>query len=217
MTPSDPIARKRQRPTREGHQMLRWIERVLLAAGVVLGAWSLLVATEARYFSALPVPRAASASLPGEEPRTSDRGHPAPSTAVDRGAWIGRLEVPAVHLSATVLEGSDDETLMRAAGHIENTSLPGPSGNVGVAGHRDTTFRPLRNITVGDVIALTTAADVYEYRVVSTAIVAPDAVYVLNATAEPILTLVTCYPFTYIGHAPQRFIVKAKLVGRSER
>jgi sortase A len=118
---------------------------------------------------------------------------------------------------ATVLEGSDDATLRRAAGHIEETPLPGQPGNIGIAGHRDTIFRPLRGVHVGDAVDLTTRDRVYHFRVAATKIVEPDDVHVLNPTSEPTLTLVTCYPFAYIGHAPRRFIVQAQLVNEELR
>ena len=110
-----------------------------------------------------------------------------------------------------VLEGSDDGTLSRGAGHIEDTPFPGQAGNIGIAGHRDTVFRPLRNIKVGDPLNLTTAERTYRYRISKTLIVGPDDVYVLNPTEQPTLTLVTCYPFEFIGHAPKRYIVQATL------
>ena len=120
-------------------------------------------------------------------------------------------------MSATVLEGSDDGTLSRGAGHIEDTPFPGQPGNVGIAGHRDTVFRPLRNIKVGDPMQLTTADRLYRYKISKTVIVGPDDVYVLDPTKEPTLTLVTCYPFDFVGHAPKRFIVQAQLVGNEPR
>ncbi len=133
------------------------------------------------------------------------------------GTLLGRLEAPSVHLSATLLEGSDDGTLSRGAGHIEDTPLPGQGGNVGIAGHRDTVFRPLRHVHVGDALSLTTADRVYRYRISKTSIVGPDDVYVLDPTKDPTLTLVTCYPFEFVGHAPKRFIVQAELVEDSGR
>jgi sortase A len=88
---------------------------------------------------------------------------------------------------------------------------------MGIAGHRDTTFRPVRNLKVGDPLIVTTADRVLEFQVASTMIVNPDDVYVLDPTDQPTLTLVTCYPFTFIGHAPQRFIVKAALTSERAR
>ena len=133
------------------------------------------------------------------------------------GAWIARLEVPSVKLATTVLEGTDDGTLSRGSGHIEDTPFPGHTGNVGIAGHRDTVFRPLRHIHLGDEMKLTTADRVYHYKISKTLIVTPDDVYVLDPTAQPTLTLVTCYPFDFIGHAPRRFIIQAALVSDEAR
>jgi len=89
--------------------------------------------------------------------------------------------------------------------------LPGPQGNIGIAGHRDTIFRALRRAQVGDEFDLMTADGEYRYRVTRTLIVDPDDVYVLDPTGTPTLTLVTCWPFEFIGHAPKRFIVQAQL------
>src|SRR5262249_31401994 len=140
-------------------------------------------------------------------------GEPLPPPPVaPPGSWLAKLEAPSVSLTATVLEGSDDGTLRHAAGHIEDTPLPGQRGNVGIAGHRDGIFRPLRGVHVGDPLLLTTGDRAYRYRISRTLIVAPEDVYVLDPTGGPTLTLVTCYPFTFIGHAPKRFIVQAELV-----
>jgi sortase A len=107
--------------------------------------------------------------------------------------------------------------LNRAAGHIEGTALPGEAGNVGIAGHRDTVFRPMRNLRAGAPLTLTTRDRVLHYRVSGTAIVDPDAVSVLDAKDHPTLTLVTCYPFNFIGPAPRRFVVFADLVNSEKR
>ena len=90
-------------------------------------------------------------------------------------------------------------------------------GNVGIAGHRDTIFRPLRHAKAGDPLTLTTSRGVYRYRVSKTLIVDPDDVYVLDPTEQPTVTLVTCYPFEFIGHAPRRFVVQAALVSDEAR
>lgn len=111
-----------------------------------------------------------------------------------------------------VLEGDGAQTLTRGVGHIPGTALPGDSGNVGLAGHRDTFFRRLKNIHPGDDISVTTVQGCYRYRVVSSEIVSPDETQVLDASAVPSVTLVTCYPFHFIGSAPKRFIVRASLV-----
>jgi len=136
-----------------------------------------------------------------------------PARVVPSGV-IGRLEIPNLHLVAMVHEGADSATLRKAVGHIPGTSLPGMKGNVGLAGHRDTFFRPLRHIQQGDTIELETGDRTYQYIVESTGIVRPDDVRVLAATNRETLTLVTCYPFYYVGSAPKRFIVQAELVSR---
>jgi LPXTG-site transpeptidase (sortase) family protein len=191
---------------------LLWLERALVAAGACLGVWCLAILLEARYTNTLPPPVKVTMTLPPDAKVRSPRP-PRPVA----GALIGRLQAPTLHITTTVLEGSDDRTLSRASGHIEETPLPGEDGNVGIAGHRDTVFRPLKHAKPGDPLTLTTADHIYRYRITRTFIVDPQDVYVLDPTAAPTLTLVTCYPFEFIGHAPHRFIVKAELVGTEAR
>ena len=136
------------------------------------------------------------------------QGFPALAT----GRLIGRLEVSSLGLSVMVVEGDDQATLRRAAGHVPGTSLPGHPGNVGITGHRDTFFRPLRNIQRNDMITLTTLQGEYRYRVVSMRIVGPDNVAVLDSNGGETLTLITCHPFYFVGPAPDRFIVRAERV-----
>jgi len=125
---------------------------------------------------------------------------------------IGRLTIPRLHLSAIVREGVGQDTLGLAVGHIPGTSLPGQNGNVGVAGHRDTLFVGLKGIEPNDLVHFETLEGSYVYQVKSTEVVKPRDVGVLKAGQYPELTLVTCYPFSYIGSAPDRFIVKAREV-----
>ncbi len=117
-----------------------------------------------------------------EQPRAASVDRPRGTTTV------GMIEIPAVGLATPVLEGSDASTLRLAVGHIPGTALPGPSGNVGLAGHRDTFFRSLRRIKVGDEIRLTTSAGTFKYRVISLRVVLPKAIEVLNDTKLPTLT-----------------------------
>jgi sortase A len=191
--------------------LLKWLERGLLAVGVVLGLWCALVLVRAHQTQNLPIPKVVVTQtvLPGDANTPAAPALPAPTP----GTWVARLEVPSVKLSTTVLEGTDDGTLSRGSGHIEDTPFPGQPGNVGIAGHRDTTFRALRHIHLGDVLEYKTADRLYRYRISKTWIVGPDDVYVLDPTPQPALTLVTCYPFEFVGHAPNRFIVRADLVG----
>ena len=111
-----------------------------------------------------------------------------------------------------IIEGASGSTLRRAVGHIAGTALPGRPGNVGLAGHRDTFFRLLSKIRENDLITVTTRLGGYRYRVVSITIVSPTDVAVLNPTANQLLTLVTCYPFGFVGPAPERFIVTAERI-----
>ncbi len=135
-----------------------------------------------------------------------------PEKPLTRSMLIGRLEIPRLHVNAMVREGADESTLRRAVGHIPGTALPGAIGNVALAGHRDTFFRELRDIRKNDSIDLKTEDGTYRYEVKSTKIVSPRDVDVLAASGGETLTLVTCYPFYYIGSAPKRFIVRATQV-----
>src|SRR6185436_11814903 len=117
-------------------------------------------------------------SLPGDAGSARSAGTSGTAVVVpSRGAWVARLEAPTVQMKATVLEGSDDRTLDRGAGHIEDTPLPGQPGNIGIAGHRDTIFRPLKRIQVGDPLNLTTRDRIYHFRISSTSIVGPKDVH----------------------------------------
>lgn len=121
------------------------------------------------------------------------------------------IRINRIHVEAPVLEGTDDITLNCGVGHIPGTALFGENGNVGLAGHRDGFFRGLRDIKVGDRIDLDEPGRAETYVVSRLEIVSPKDVRVLRSTGRPTLTLVTCYPFYYIGSAPQRFIVHAML------
>jgi sortase A len=118
------------------------------------------------------------------------------------------LRIPKIRLEVPVLGGTDDFELNRAVGHIQGTARPGESGNVGIAGHRDGFFRGLKDIIRGDLIELETLEETETYIVDEVVIVDPDAVGVLDSTEAPSITLVTCYPFYFIGSAPQRYIVR---------
>lgn len=131
--------------------------------------------------------------------------------------FVGRLQIPNLRLTAMVREGADARTLRLAVGHIPGTPMPGARGNVGLAGHRDTFFRALRNIQIDDRIEFQTGDQLFHYQVRSTRIVSPRDVSVLASTGSDSLTLVTCYPFYYVGSAPKRFIVRAALVSSIPR
>ena len=159
---------------------------------------------------------------------------PVPSTKVNMALWsIGRikgyeesltahlapplavLRIPKVGIEVPVLDGTDDLVLNRGVGHIQGTTLPGEPGNLGIAGHRDGFFRGLKDVVAGDKIEieLPDRTDTYEVRDIK--IVLPQDTSVLNPTTDSSLTLVTCYPFYFVGDAPKRYIVRATLIGPS--
>jgi sortase A len=130
------------------------------------------------------------------------------------GELIGRVDIPRINLSAAVAEGDDDRTLGRAVGHLPDTPLPWQrAGNVGLAAHRDGLFRRLANVRVNDDVRVLTSRGDYHYRVTKAHVVNPDDVWVLAPTDVPTMTMITCYPFSFVGNAPQRFVVHAALVG----
>jgi sortase A len=122
---------------------------------------------------------------------------------------LGVLRISAINLEVPVLEGTDDLILNRAVGHIEGTAVPGAIGNVGIAGHRDGFFRGLKDIHTGDTLDLFAEKRNYRYVVDEIVIVPPEDVSVLAPRAEPGLTLITCYPFYFVGSAPLRYVVRA--------
>jgi len=132
----------------------------------------------------------------------------APAPLVE-GAPIGEISIDRLGLRAVVTEGDSDAILDRGPGHLADTPWIGKAGNVVIAGHRDTTFRPLRNVRTGDVIDVRSHSGSKRYRVVSTRIVMPTDLSVLKRGKTNSLTLLTCYPFGFIGHAPKRFAVRA--------
>jgi sortase A len=180
---------------------LIWAQRALFAVAILLLGYCGFVLLDTWVFQA-------------RESAELERFVPDKATlpAVSPDGLIGRMEVERLGVSVVVMEGTSNKILRRAVGHITGTGLPGQAGNVGIAGHRDTFFRPLRNIQNDDIITLTTRGGSYRYRVVSTKIVDPDNVSVLNSDGGELLTLVTCYPFYYVGSAPERFIVRAQRV-----
>ena len=139
-------------------------------------------------------------------------GLPAKSVHPIEGSAVARLTIPEIGMAVTVVEGTSANDLSIGPGHIPTTALPGEPGNIGIAGHRDTMFRPLRLIHTGQLINLTTRRGQDQYRVVSTAIVDPTDIQVLKPLGKDTLTLVTCYPFRFVGPAPKRFVVRADRV-----
>jgi sortase A len=185
-----------------------WLERLLIVIGcgcLVAVGMTLVRAASFQKTAAQAFERELAATA---APELSGEAS-APVVPVVHGL-IGRLEIPRLDVSVMVIEGDDEATLARAAGHLPDTALPWERGNAVIAGHRDTFFRPLKNIREGDEIRMTTARGTFVYRVVRTEIVDPDDLSVLAPTPFRSVTLVTCYPFYYVGSAPQRFIIHAR-------
>jgi sortase A len=192
---------------------LLWAQRTLFAAAILMLGYCAFIVTDTSVFQHREkhnLERLLHEERSPALPASSLESHLPPLIGPD--GLIGRMEIKRLGVSMVVVEGTGQPTLRRAAGHIAGTALPGRSGNVGIAGHRDTFFRPLQNIRRDDLITLTTLRGEYRYRVVSTTVVNPEEVSVLNPDGNEILTLVTCYPFYFVGSAPQRFIVRAERV-----
>ncbi len=177
-----------------------WIERACLVLGGSALGWCLLVYADMALFQARGAQQF-------ETLRQTDAAAP---SAAPLGSLIARIRIPRIGLSAIVVNGDDDRTLSRAVGHISGTASPDGIGTIGLAGHRDTFFRGLGRVRKNDEIFLETPSATYRYRVADTAIVEPNAIEVLRPLKYPSLVLVTCYPFSFVGHAPQRYIVTAR-------
>jgi sortase A len=164
-----------------------------------LGAWT-------GYVAPAPV-----RSVPAKQEKTSEAS-PDAAPLLAEGALLGRVEIPRLHLSAMVRQGVDESTLSRAVGHVPSTQGPGAVGNFAIAAHRDTLFRALKDIKTGDTVSFQAPGAQFDYQVISTKIVTPSDVSVLRPQGgQKLLTMVTCYPFYYVGSAPKRFIVTARL------
>ena len=140
-------------------------------------------------------------------------GQPAPPIRVEPelGATLAKLSIPRLNAEIYVVEGVDDQELRRGPGHMPGTSMPGDRGNCVIAGHRDTHFRVLKDIRKGDRIVLDTRTGQFVYRVKSTEVVSPNNTASLQPTSGPVLHLITCFPFYYVGSAPKRMVVQADL------
>ena len=131
---------------------------------------------------------------------------------VKPGLLLGRIDIPRIKVSSVILEGTDKDISALSVGHVPGTALRGSDGNVALAVHRDTFFRALQRVRIGDDVWLSWVGGDRDYQVDATRVAAPTAVDVLKEARAPILTLITCYPFHYVGPAPERFIVQAHLI-----
>jgi sortase A len=216
------MAFRRLRDTAAGGSLLRALERTLIAAGVVLlglaGGAFLLGRFQKerdllRFREALAAPAPASLAEPSSVDTT--RWAPERKKAFEESRHaaaslpLAILRIPKIRLEVPVLEGTDELVLNRGVGLVEDTAKPDQPGNVGIAGHRDGFFRGLMDVAPGDVLELETLRGKTTYTIESIRIVTPDDVSVLDPTPNPVVTLVTCYPFYFVGNAPQRYIVRA--------
>lgn len=217
--------------------MKSWLrtERILMACGITLLAAYLLMRAHGELQSRAAIVSFNTAQALASAPKT--RGvQPELSRAVDFNLWsekrieaykqtlaqhfdqpLAVLRIAKIGLEVPVLDGTDDLTLNRGVGRIIGTAKPGETGNTGIAGHRDGFFRGLKDVEVGDAVELATSSGVQEYVIDDIAIVNPRDVSVLEPTGTRSLTLVTCYPFYFIGSAPQRYIVHASIINDGPR
>ena len=191
--------------------VLRWLQRALFVSGVACVTWLYISWKDATFYQLY-----ARTQLQQIVRRVPAAGHPRLPASLDPSeSVVGLLEVPRLDVSVIVAEGDGDAMLRVAAGHLSDTPLPWEEGNTSIAGHRDTFFRALRDLRVGDDVRIVTGHGTFDYRVSRTVIVGPHDVSVLRPDDGTALTLITCFPFTYLGDAPQRFIVQAERVAPS--
>jgi len=208
---------------------LRYLERLLLAVGVLMlvlyvgariersvlsNAELQTFKTQARVSVVGPRGVALSTTAPDfrlwSEKRVKEYQE---SLAAHFSPAIGILRIPKIDVEVPVLEGTDDLVLNRGVGHVPGTANPGEKGNIAIAGHRDGFFRGLKDVVLGDKIELVTMQGTETFVIDRIVIVEPTEVSVLQPRSRPSVTLITCYPFYFIGSAPQRYIVQASAAG----
>jgi sortase A len=183
---------------------LGWARRFLFIAGALAISYVAFTLLHARFYQEV-----ANNTLEQQMYAQEQHGVSLSGAVIKEGDLLGRVEIPRLGLKVAILEGTTSHTLRLGVGHIEGTARPGEPGNIGIAGHRDTYFRALKDIRTNDEIQIQTAAGLSRYEVDWVQIVAPGDTEVLAPSTESALTLVTCYPFHFIGAAPQRFVVHA--------
>jgi sortase A len=187
-----------------GRSFLRWVRTLLFIAGALAIFYVVLTLLHAKLY------QEAAGSALDQQITAQDQHKVSLSRSVAReGDVLGRIEIPRLGVMVAILEGTTSQTLRLGVGHIEGTALPGEPGNIGIAGHRDTYFRALKDIRTNDEIQIETATGLTRYQVDWTQIVAPGDTEILAPSTISAITLVTCYPFHFIGPAPERFIVHA--------
>jgi sortase A len=189
-----------QEPGKRGSPLLHGLSYVFLLLGMLALGYSGYIVAGAQAYQAIEIRRF-------EQTKPSTQLRP-----VMQGDVIGRIQIPRLRLEAIVVQGDSPDILRRGVGHIPQTALPGEPGNIALAGHRDSFFRPLRTIQAGDLITFETPHGTFQYQVEFTHVVQPADVRVLQPSNTRELTLITCFPFNYVGSAPNRFIVRAREV-----
>jgi sortase A len=190
-------------PTRM-QKYLHWLQRLFFVTGVLALGYVGFTLLDAKLYQA-----SAKRSLENQIQQETIPHENQPIREVKSGDVLGRLDIPRLGMSVAVLQGTSSRLLRRGTGHIEGTPFPGEAGNSAIAGHRDTFFRSLKDIRAHDEIQLQTTAGLFRYQVDWAKVVAPDDLTVLAPSTESALTLVTCYPFYFVGPAPNRFVVRA--------
>ena len=186
-------------------RLVRWSQRLLVITGALALGYVGFTLLDARLFQA-----SAKRSLEIQIHREEERHESQAKSAIKTGDVLGRVDIPRLGISVAVLQGASSRMLRLGAGHIEGTVLPGEAGNSGIAGHRDTFFRELKDIQLNDEIQIQTATGLFRYQVDWMRVVEPSDTSVLKPSGkESTVTLVTCYPFYFVGSAPKRFVVRA--------
>jgi len=185
-------------------RLIRWSQRLLFMVGILALGYVGFTLLDARLYQV-----SAKRSLETQIRVEKGPHEIQPRLAIKPGDLLGRLDIPRLGMSVAVLQGTRSRMLRRGAGHIENTPLPGEPGNSGIAGHRDTFFRVLKDIRKDDEIQFQTPTGLFRYQVDWAKVVEPDDSTALESSPETTLTLVTCYPFYFVGPAPKRFVVRA--------
>jgi sortase A len=217
---------------RVGSKNLKRLEVLLLAVGLILAGYATFTYIGGRVYSRMAT-AGFRAQASSQHPATT--GMLKSATPVDYSLWsekrikeyeatlveqfdapLGVLRVEKIRLEVPIFDGTDERVLNRGVGRIVGTTRIGETGNVGIAGHRDGFFRGLKDVVIGDTMELETGTGKQTYVVDSIKVVTPDDVSVLKSESVPALTLVTCYPFYFIGSAPQRYIVHASLKGETK-
>jgi sortase A len=191
-----------------GRLFLRWVQRFFFITGILAVSYVALTLLTARLYQ-----QSAGNTLEKQIYAQDQHKVNPSSVAAKEGDVLGRIEIPRLGVRVAILEGTTPRTLRLGVGHIGGTALPGKPGNSGIAGHRDTFFRALKDIRTGDEIEIQNATGLSRYEVDAVQVVNPSDTGVLAPSTGSTITLVTCYPFYFIGAAPQRFVVRARSAG----